>query len=86
MVNRLRFPDTNPTHRFAPNADGDNTECVWCMCRPYNPEAKADCPHQPAERRFVGGITRYVDEGPVHTMTDRERKVWTEAQEPEDYR
>lgn len=71
MRTRLRFPHTNPTHRWTANADGDNIECAWCLCRPYNPEAKTDCPHSPHA-------------GPIVKMADRERKAWHEAQDTED--
>ena len=32
----------HPTHRFVPA--GDNAECVWCACHPYNDDAKKPCP------------------------------------------
>ena len=35
---------THPSHRFAPDWDRDNIECVYCTVRPYHDDAKRPCP------------------------------------------
>ena len=37
------FMGSHRSHRFVPDGDGDNMECVYCMCRPYGDDAKAPC-------------------------------------------
>ena len=36
-------------HKWVADADHDNMECAYCMCRPYNDEAERPCPDSPKE-------------------------------------